>query len=290
MKEVINAMTIDVEDYFHVSAFEKYIKREDWDQLPCQVEKNSHRILDLFDTHNVKATFFVLGWVAERYPAIVHRIVADGHELASHGYSHVRATMQQPDEFREDVQRTKKMLEDLGGCAVRGYRATSYSIVESNLWALDVLEEVGYEYSSSIYPVKHDLYGIPHAPRFAFYPKENKKLLEIPITTVHMLGHNFPGGGGGFFRLLPYPVSRWLIKRVNKKDHAPGVFYLHPWEIEPDQPRQKELDARTRFRHYLNLEKTEQRLDKLLRDFQWGRMDEVFLFDGSGKSFSHYSL
>ncbi len=290
MKEITNAMTIDVEDYFQVSAFEKYIKREDWDKLPCQVEKNTYRILDLFDAHNIKATFFVLGWVAERYPAIVHRIVADGHELASHGYSHVRVTMQQPDEFSEDIQRTKKMLEDMGGCAVRGYRAPSYSIVESNLWALDVLEEAGYEYSSSIYPVKHDLYGIPHAPRFAFYPKDNKKLLEIPITTVQLFGHNFPGGGGGFFRLFPYPISRWLINRVNQKDHAPGVFYLHPWEIEPDQPKQSGLDARTRFRHYLNLAKTEPRLEKLLKDFKWGRMDEIFLFGESKKSFSHCSL
>ncbi len=270
-------MTVDVEDYLHVSAFEKHIRREDWDRLPCRVEANTNRILDIFAERQVKSTFFMLGWVAERYPALVRRLVAEGHELASHGYSHVRVTEQTPDEFREDVIRNKKMLEDLGGVAVAGYRAASYSIGAKNLWALDVLQETGHRYSSSIYPIRHDLYGMPSAPRFPFFPNGEGGLLEVPVTTVKLFNQKLPCGGGGYFRLLPYPLSRWAMRRVNAQDHKPCVFYFHPWEIDPDQPRQEGIGLKTRVRHYLNLSRTEGRLRRLLNDFHWDRMDRVFL-------------
>lgn len=272
-----NAMTVDVEDYFQVSAFEPYIKRDDWDRLDCRVERNTQRILDLFDQHSVKATFFMLGWVAERYPGLIRRIVESGHELASHGYEHIRVTQQQPDQFRADVTRTKALLEDMGGVPVRGYRAASYSIGAKNLWALEVLQEAGHEYSSSIYPIKHDLYGMPQAPRFPFYPNGDDGLLEVPVTTFTLAKRRFPCGGGGYFRLFPYPIYRWAMRRVNNKDGQPGVFYFHPWEIDPEQPRQTGISAKTRFRHYLNLERMEARLEQLLRDFSWGRMDTVFV-------------
>jgi len=273
---LINAMTVDVEDYFQVSAFERHIRREDWDRLECRVERNTERILALFDSRGVRATFFMLGWLAERYPQLVRRIVDGGHELASHGYSHVRVTQQQPGQFRGDVSRTKKLLEDISGVPVRGYRAASYSIGASNLWALDVLREVGYDYSSSIYPIHHDLYGWPAAPRFAFHHRETG-LIEIPVTTVEFFERKFPCGGGGYFRLFPYAVSRWALRRVNRHDREPCVFYFHPWEIDADQPRQTNLGLKTRFRHYLNLGRMEQRLARLLEDFRWGRMDRVFL-------------
>lgn len=272
-----NAMTVDVEDYFQVSAFEPYIAREQWDQLPHRVERNTQRILDLFAEQGVKATFFTLGWVAERYPALVRRIVDDGHELASHGYAHVRATQQTPAEFRADVTLTKALLENLGGVAVLGYRAASYSIGASNLWALTELQEAGYRYSSSIYPVHHDLYGMPEAPRFAFQPAQAPALLEIPVTTVVVMGKTLPCGGGGWFRLWPYALSRRALQRVNQHDGQSGLFYFHPWEIDPDQPRQAGISLKTRFRHYLNLQRMEGRLRALLRDFRWDRMDRVFL-------------
>jgi len=213
VNNITNAMTVDVEDYFQVSAFEGSIDRAQWDHLPCRVERNTNRILDLFDEAGVKATFFTLGWVAERYPAVVKRMVAEGHELASHGFSHVRVTQQQPAEFRADVDKTKKLLEDIGGVAVRGYRAASYSIGANNLWALDELQQAGYGYSSSIYPVKHDLYGMPEAPRFPFRFRPDA-ILEIPVTTVRMGGSNYPCGGGGYFRLLPYPAFRWMLQCI----------------------------------------------------------------------------
>lgn len=273
-------MTVDVEDYLHVSAFEKHIRRADWDRLPCRVDRNTDRILALFSDRGVKATFFMLGWVAERYPAVVRRIVAEGHELASHGYAHVRVTEQTPAVFREDVVRNKSLLEDLSGVAVRGYRAASYSIGASNLWALDVLQETGHVYSSSIYPIRHDLYGMPDAPRFPFWPNGEGGLLEIPVTTVHLFNQKWPCGGGGYFRLLPYPLSRWAMRRVNRQDNKPCVFYFHPWEIDPEQPRQTGIGLKTRFRHYVNLTRTEDRLRRLLDDFRWNRMDRVFV-DGA---------
>jgi polysaccharide deacetylase family protein (PEP-CTERM system associated) len=273
---VTNAMTVDVEDYFQVSAFERHIRREDWDRHEIRVAHNSERILALFAEHGVRATFFMLGWVAERYPQLVRDIVAAGHEIASHGYAHVRVTQQQPAEFRADIDRTKKLLEDIAACPVRGYRAASYSIGSNNLWALDILGEVGYSYSSSIYPIHHDLYGMPEAPRFAFRHRGNG-LLEIPVTTVELMKYRLPCGGGGYFRLFPYALSRWAMRQVNRKDGQPCVFYFHPWEIDPQQPRQRHLSLKTRFRHYLNLNRMERRLVRLFQDFRWGRMDHVFL-------------
>jgi len=278
--ERVNALTVDVEDYFQVSAFEDHISRDDWGRIPCRVERNMERILALFAQRGVKATFFTLGWIAERYPQIVSRIVAEGHELASHGWSHVRATEQNRKAFTADVTRTKGFLEDLSGVPVLGYRAASYSIGERNFWALEVLEEVGHRYSSSIFPIHHDLYGMPQAPRFAFHPNADSKFLEIPVTTVKVGEKKLPCGGGGWFRFFPYALSRWALHRVNRQDGQSCIFYFHPWEIDPDQPRQTGLGAKTRFRHYLNLHRMEYRLGRLLDDFRWGRMDEIFLGTG----------
>lgn len=274
---IVNAMTVDVEDYFQVSAFEKSIDRADWDKLPCRVEANTDAIIEMFDQHNVHATFFMLGWVAERYPGLVKRIVAAGHELASHGYNHQRATSQSKKEFTEDVVESKKLLEDISGLEVKGYRAPSYSIGAKNLWALDILKEAGYKYSSSIYPIKHDLYGMPGAPRFRFRPNGNNGIVELPVTTVLLFSKKLPCGGGGFFRLYPYSFSRWALQRVNKKDKQSGIFYFHPWEIDPKQPRQKGISFKSRFRHYLNLEKMKNRIIELMKDFSWDTMDNVFL-------------
>ena len=274
--QIVNAMTVDVEDYFQVSAFERYIRREDWDAIPCRVEANVDRILNLFDGKSVKATFFTLGWMAERYPAMVKRVIEEGHELASHGWEHIRVTTQEEKAFRQDVVRTRALLEDVGGQRVKGYRAASYSIGSKNLWALDTLAEAGYQYSSSIVPVNHDLYGMPQAPRFPFYAAEGK-LLEIPITTLQMRSRNIACGGGGWFRLFPYRFTRWAYRRVNEKENQAGVFYFHPWEIDAAQPRQNGISAKTRFRHYLNLSRMYGRLERLLDDFKWDRMDRVFL-------------
>ena len=272
-----NAMTVDVEDYFQVSAFEPYIAKEHWDTLPHRVERNTHKILDIFLDKNIKATFFTLGWVAERYPDLIKRIVMDGHELACHGYEHIRVTQQTPEQFRNDVARTKKILEALGGKEVKGYRAASYSIGANNLWALDVLQEEGFKYSSSIYPVKHDLYGMPDAPRFIYEPIANQDFKEIPITTIRFGNKNLPCGGGGFFRFYPYALSKWAFNRVNNKENESGIFYFHPWEIDPEQPRQHGLSLKTRTRHYLNLNRMEDRIKRLLTDFNWDTMENVFL-------------
>jgi polysaccharide deacetylase family protein (PEP-CTERM system associated) len=276
-----NAMTVDVEDYYQVSAFERYVSRDDWSSQESRVERNMHRILDMFSEHDVKATFFTLGWIAERHPQMVRRLVEEGHELASHGWSHVRVTQQQPDEFRDDVTRTKALLEDVGGVEVKGYRAASYSIGKDNLWALDELRAAGYRYSSSIFPIRHDLYGMPDAPRFAFRPGDDD-FLEFPVTTVALAGRNLPCAGGGWFRLLPYGITRWALQRVNQREGQSAIFYFHPWEIDPDQPRREGLDRRTRFRHYLNLARTERRLRRLLDDFSWGRMDDVLFHPHQG--------
>jgi len=271
---VRNAMTVDVEDYFQVSAFEPYVSRADWDSHHCRVEANMDRILALFADHGIRATFFILGWVAQRYPQLIRRMVEQGHEIASHGWEHVRVVQQDWAAFEADVTRTKALLEDVSGQPVQGYRAASYSIGRDNLWALDVLEQTGHSYSSSIFPIRHDLYGMPEAPRFGFRPNGGS-FMEFPVTTVRLLGRNLPCGGGGWFRLFPYPVSRWALRRVNCHDGQAVVFYFHPWEVDPQQPRRHDLDRRTRFRHYLNLERMETRIGRLLRDFQWGRMDEV---------------
>ncbi len=270
-----NAMSIDVEDYFQVSAFAPYIERSDWDRRECRVEANMARILDLLDAQGVKATFFTLGWIAERYPGLVRSIVARGHELASHGYGHQRASELDRDAFAEDVGRAKMLLEDLGGVAVRGYRAPSFSIGTANLWAFDVLQEAGYRYSSSVYPIAHDHYGMPDSPRFSYPVREG--LIEVPVTTLRIGGRNLPSSGGGYFRLLPYALSRWMIRQVNERDQQAAVFYFHPWEIDPGQPRIDGINAKTRFRHYVNIERTEARIAQLLTDFSWGRMDHIFL-------------
>ena len=270
-----NALTIDVEDYFQVSAFAPYIRRSEWDARECRVERNVGRILELLSQRDIKATFFTLGWVAERYPQLVRAIVAGGHELASHGYGHERASDLSRDAFTQDVTRAKKMLEDLGGKPVLGYRAPSFSIGTANLWAFDVLADAGYSYSSSVYPIKHDHYGMPDSPRFAY--RLANGLLEVPVTTLRMMNRNLPSSGGGYFRLLPYALSRWMLRKVNREDRESAVFYFHPWEIDPGQPRIAGIDARTRFRHYVNIDRTEGRLQSLMQDFRWGRMDQIFL-------------
>jgi len=270
-----NALTVDVEEYFQVAAFERTIIRDSWDTAESRVEFSCGRVLDLFEAQGVRGTFFVLGWIAERHPGLVRRIVRDGHELATHGYDHTRVHNFTPEQFRADVVRTKAVLEDIGGVQVRGYRAPSYSINAKNLWALDVLQETGHVYSSSIYPIRHDLYGMPDAPRFPFRFRPDG-ILEIPVTTVRMGGRNYPCGGGGYFRLLPYGAFRWMLARVNEQDRQSGLFYFHPWEVDPGQPRVKGAPLKSRFRHYLNLESMATRLERLLGDFSWGRMDEVF--------------
>jgi polysaccharide deacetylase family protein (PEP-CTERM system associated) len=270
-----NALTIDVEDYFQVSAFAPYIPRADWSRRECRVERNVQRILGLLAERDVRATFFTLGWVAERYPGLVRDIVAGGHELASHGYGHERASDLDRAAFREDVLRAKHVLEDVGGVAVKGYRAPSFSIGHGNLWALETLARTGHRYSSSIYPIAHDHYGMPDAPRFAHRTPQG--LLEVPATTLRAFGRNLPCSGGGYFRLLPYAATRWMIRRLNRVEHESAVFYFHPWEIDPAQPRIAGIDAKTRFRHYVNLGRNEAKLARLLADFRWGRMDDIFL-------------
>lgn len=272
---IVNALTIDVEDYFQVSAFAPYISRATWDSVPCRIEANIERILELLAETEARATFFTLGWVAERYPALVRRIVDHGHEIASHGYEHFRATEQGVGQFLADIRLAKAILEDTSGYPVRGYRAPSFSVGPGNPWAFDCIAEAGYRYSSSVYPIRHDHYGAPDSPRFAH--EVRKGLLELPVATVRMLDTNWPAGGGGYFRLLPYRVSRWSLRRVNAVDGQPAMFYFHPWELDPDQPRVEGLRAKARFRHYVNLKRTGPRLRRLLTDFQWDRVDRVFL-------------
>lgn len=271
----VNAMTVDVEDYFQVSAFEKHISRSNWDKYECRVESNVCKILELFSLHNVKATFFTLGWIAERYPNMVKRIAAEGHEIASHGWDHRLLTTLNPQVFYADVVKTRDLLEDISGNQVTGYRAPSYSVNTSNLWVHDVLAEAGYQYSSSIAPVVHDLYGMPDAPRF-LHKRGDAGITEIPITTVKIGERNVPCGGGGWFRLYPYELSRWALNKVNTEEQEATVFYFHPWEFDPDQPRLRGIDLKTRFRHYVNLKRTQPRVAKLLEDFAWDRMDQVF--------------
>ena len=274
-RPTVNALTIDVEDYFQVSAFAPFIARSEWPQRECRVERNVERILAMLDVRQTKATFFTLGWIAERYPQLVRTLVAHGHELASHGYGHERASDLSPAAFFADIDRARKLLQDVGGVAVQGYRAPSFSIGTNNLWAFDSLARAGYRYSSSIYPIRHDHYGMPDAPRFAHEARAG--VLEIPVTTLRMGGRNFPSSGGGYFRLLPYALSRWMLRRVNEHDGQPAIFYFHPWEIDAEQPRVAGIDARTRFRHYVNIDRMPRRLEQLLGDFAWGRMDDIFL-------------
>ena len=276
---ITNAMTVDVEDYFQVAAFEKCIRREDWPRWPTRVEDNTRRVLELFARRGIHATFFVLGWVAERFPALVRDIGAAGHEIASHGFGHERLTNITRSQFREGVVRTKHLLEDISGSVVYGYRAPSYSVGPTTLWAHEELREAGYRYSSSIVPIHHDLYGMPAAPRFAFFTGR-PGLLEIPVTTVRLWGRNWPCGGGGYFRLLPYALFKRGLRHVNRREQRPGVFYFHPWEIDPAQPRVPGAALKSRFRHYLNLARTAPRVERLMRDFHFDRMDRVFLAPG----------
>jgi polysaccharide deacetylase family protein (PEP-CTERM system associated) len=274
MAEICNALTVDVEDYFQVSALAPHIARSEWERIPCRVERNIDVVLQLLAESQSQATFFTLGWIAERYPRLVERIVSEGHELASHGYAHQRATEQTPAAFLEDIRSAKALLEDIGGVEVRGYRAPSFSVGAANRWAFDCIAEAGYRYSSSVYPIRHDHYGMPDAPRFPYRSREG--LLEVPLSTVRVLSINLPAGGGGYFRLLPYCVSRTLIRHINSQDQRPAVFYFHPWELDAEQPRIGGTSLKTRVRHYVNLHRTLPRLQRLLRDFAWGRIDRTF--------------
>jgi polysaccharide deacetylase family protein (PEP-CTERM system associated) len=273
---MINALTIDVEDYYHVSAFESVVRREDWDGYESRVERNTYRILDILDMYNTKATFFVLGWIAERQAAIVREIARRGHEVASHGYTHQRIYTQTPEQFREETRRSKSVLEEIINQSIIGYRAASYSITSKSLWALDILVEEGFLYDSSIFPIWHDLYGIPNAQR-SFHAIQNRSglIYEYPLSTLRIGKVNIPIGGGGYLRLFPYPLTKWGISRLNKCESQPAIIYLHPWEVDPEQPR---LHGKlfSRLRHYSNLHKTEPILQSLLNDFQFGKMKDLY--------------
>ena len=266
-----HAMTIDVEDYYHVSAFERVITPNDWADLPSRVEQNTRQLLTLFASHEVKATFFVLGWVAERYPELVREIAAAGHEIASHGFSHQLVYQQTPAVFRQETERSKKLLEDLSGQPISGYRAASYSITAKSLWALDILAELGFRWDSSIFPVRHDRYGMPDTPThpYRLQTAQGNSLIEYPLTTARLLGMTLPAAGGGYFRLYPYWLSRFLFNRASNHSQQPAIFYLHPWEIDPEQPRFDNASWLSRFRHYNNLEHCQGRLEQLMRDFRF---------------------
>ncbi len=270
-----HALTVDVEDYFHVAALAEVIKPEDWPNHNLRVEHNTHKILDLFDRHGVKATFFVLGWVAERCPDLVREISRRGHEVASHGYSHQLVYKQTPDIFRQETTRSKALLEDLVQQLVRGYRAASYSITNQSKWALDILIELGFEYDSSIFPIRHDRYGIPDAPDYPHLLTRNSgSIIEFPLSALNVLGYRLPVAGGGYFRLYPYKLTRFLLTQLVRQTSRPFIFYLHPWEIDPDQPRVK-ASLLSRFRHYNNLDVCEQRLERLLQDFDFMSIADV---------------
>lgn len=273
-KPRLNAMTVDVEDYFHVSAFENVIKPSDWNSLPLRVEKNTNRLLDLFERKDVKSTFFTLGWVAKRCPDLIRRIVSDGHELASHGLSHKRATLMSRNEFRLDLVESKDILEQAGGVPVIGYRAPSFSINDSNTWVYDELRNAGFVYSSSTYPINHDLYGVPSWPRFKHQRRE--RVIEIPVPTINLKNKNIGIGGGGFFRLYPYWLSSRRIHKFIEQEKQPYSFYFHPWEIDPSQPVVKGATLKSKFRHYINLSKMERKLEKLTTEFRWGTIAQVY--------------
>ena len=274
---IVNAMSVDVEEHFQVGAFERVIRREDWSAHASRVETNTRASLDMFEAHGVFATFFTLGWVAERSPALIQEIVSRGHEIASHGYQHDRVHSFTADEFRADLRKAKRLIEDAAGVAVTGYRAPSFSIGRDNAWALEVLAEEGYRYSSSVAPIQSDHYGWPEAPRFPHRPVTGSDMIEVPVTTVEYMGRRMACGGGGFFRLLPYKFSTWAIDRVNRVEKQPTLFYFHPWEIDPGQPRIPNAPLKSRVRHYTNLSVMQAKLEKLLKRFRWDRMDRVFL-------------
>ena len=270
---IVNGLSVDVEDWFQVGAFENVIDRGEWDSLALRVEDNVLRILDLFDAAEVKATFFTLGWVAKRNGPLMRRIVEAGHELASHGYDHARVYTFDRAQFAEDISKARKILEDASGVKISGYRAPSFSIDQRTPWAYLELAKQGYTYSSSVAPVVHDHYGWREAPRFAFKPLPWSDLVEIPVTTAILGGRRVAAGGGGFFRVLPYAFSRWAIRQVNRDTQRPAVFYFHPWEIDPNQPRVPGAPLKSRLRHYTNLNKMADKLGDLVREFAWGRMD-----------------
>lgn len=271
---MLNALSVDIEDWFQVGAFEKTIRREDWDRLECRVEQNTDAVLELFAAADVKATFFTLGWVASRYPSLLRRIVDAGHEVASHGWDHDRVFSMNPAQFACDLERTRKTLEDVTGAAVTGYRAPSFSIDKRTPWAHRILADAGYTYSSSVAPVFHDHYGWPEAPRFAFRPVADSDLIELPVTTAKLAGRTLAAGGGGFFRLLPYGFSEWALRQVNRAGQ-PGIFYFHPWEIDCDQPRVTGAPLKSRLRHYTNLTVMAAKLKRVMAAFEWGRVDVV---------------
>lgn len=272
-EQIVNGLSVDVEDWFQVGAFEGVIDRESWDSLGSRVEDNCLAILDMFARADVKATFFTLGWVAERHGSLMRRIVDAGHELASHGWDHERVFRFDKASFAADLERSRKVLEDASGVRITGYRAPSFSIDQRTPWAYMALHEQGFEYSSSVAPINHDHYGWREAPRFAFKPLPWSELVEIPVTTAHFAGRRLAAGGGGFFRVLPYGFSRWAIRQVNSKDRRPAVFYFHPWEIDPQQPRVPNASMRSRVRHYTNLSVMAEKLEQLVHEFAWGRMD-----------------
>ena len=270
---IVNGLSVDVEDWFQVGAFESVIERDDWNSLADRVERNVHAILDMFDEAQVKATFFALGWVAQRHGGLMHEIVLRGHELASHGWDHGRVFRMERKAFAEDIARARKVLEDAAGVRVVGYRAPSFSIDRRTPWAFMELAEQGYAYSSSVAPIGHDHYGWPDAPRFAFRPLPWSELVELPVTTATFAGKRLAAGGGGFFRVIPYAFTRWAIRQVNGREGRPAIFYFHPWEIDPGQPRVAGAPLKSRLRHYANLEKMAGKLRQLVHEFAWGRMD-----------------
>lgn len=271
----INGLSVDVEDWFQVGAFEQVIDRASWDGLADRVERNCDEILAMFADAGVKATFFTLGWVAERHPALMRRIAEQGHEIASHGWDHARVFTLDAKAFAADLDRSRKVIEDTSGQAVTGYRAPSFSIDARTPWAYEVLAEQGYAYSSSVAPIAHDHYGWREAPRFAFRPLAGSDFIEIPVTTAEFAGRRLAAGGGGFFRVLPYAFSRWAIRQVNRRDRRPAVFYFHPWEIDPGQPRVDDAPLKSRLRHYSRLDAMAGKLRQLIGEFEWGRMDAL---------------
>ena len=274
-----NALSVDVEDWFQVGAFETVIARDCWAALECRVERNTDAVLELFDEAGVKATFFTLGWVGERYSALMRRVDEAGHEIASHGYGHDRVFNFTPQQFADDIAKTRKILEDATGHVVTGYRAPSFSIDQRTPWAHEILAEQGYAYSSSVAPIKHDHYGWAAAPRFAFRPVTGSNFVEIPVTTVELGPKRLAAGGGGFFRILPYAFSKWAVRKVNVHDGRPAIIYFHPWEIDPGQPRVANAPLKSKLRHYTRLDDMADKLRRLTGDFQWERLDSIAVLE-----------
>lgn len=274
---VLNALTVDVEDYFMVSAFSDVVRYDDWQNYESRIEKNTSKVLDVFDEHGVKATFFILGWVAKRHPGLVYEIKKRGHELACHSYSHRLAYDLKPDEFREDTRVSKRIIEDASGERIFGYRAPSYSITKDSLWTLDILTEEGFGYDSSIFPIHHDRYGIPEFGRFSteIETKGAGRILEIPLSTVRLFGRNIPIAGGGYMRLFPLRFLQWGIRTINRDESQPAVIYFHPWEIDTGQPRLNGSRLSS-FRHHINIHKTLPKLESLLKAFRFAPIKEVF--------------